>query len=122
MPLVVVPAQQAVTNEENYLPPGNEAEQMIAEIWQQALGVTKVGTKDNFFDIGGHSLLVVPVMQELQKKTEKQIQMTDLFRYTTIAALAKFISSGDGNSSIVEAGQSRAAQRKAHMGKRRRQR
>ncbi|MGK0498672.1 MAG: natural product biosynthesis luciferase-like monooxygenase protein [Oceanicoccus sp.] len=114
------PALQIAAGGEGYAPPNNDGEQMIAEIWGRALGISKVGTGDNFFDIGGHSLLVVQVLKELQEKTDKPMQMTDLFRYTTVASLAKFISGEDADNSAKEVGQARAARRKASMGRRRR--
>jgi len=72
--------------------PKSDTEAMIAAIWQRALGVGTVGTRVNFFDIGGHSLLVMQVLNELREKVTKPVRMTDLFKYTTIEALARYLS------------------------------
>ena len=90
---------------------------MITEIWQRALGLSKIGSRDNFFDIGGHSLLVVQVLKELREKVSKPVQMTDLFRHTTIEALAKFLSSEEQQAAGSNRGKARAEARRAAMGR-----
>jgi natural product biosynthesis luciferase-like monooxygenase protein len=100
-----------------YAPPKSQVESTIAEIWQRALGLPKVGTRDNFFDIGGHSLLVVQVLKELREKFSKPVQMTDLFRHTTIEALAKFLSSEETQAAGSSRGKARAEARRAAMGR-----
>ena len=117
------PIQQRHENSDDFALPENEWENLIADIWKRALAVPEVGRKDNFFDIGGHSLLVIQVLKELREheKVTKQIQMTDLFRYTTIESLAKFVASeGTEASTTAEVTSSRVAARKAAMGRRRR--
>jgi natural product biosynthesis luciferase-like monooxygenase protein len=100
-----------------YAAPKSQVETMITEIWQRALGLTKIGTRDNFFDIGGHSLLVVQVLKELREKVTKPVQMTDLFRHTTIEALAKFLSSEETQAAGSNRGKARAEARRAAMGR-----
>ncbi len=107
----------AETKSASYAAPTNEAEQMITEIWQRALGLAKIGTRDNFFDIGGHSLLVVQVLKELREKVSKPVQMTDLFRHTTIEALAKFVVGEAEPSVALNRGKARAEARRAAMGR-----
>ncbi len=102
--------------------PENDIEIMLADIWKRALDVPSVGVRDNFFDIGGHSLLIIQVLKELRDNIAKPIQMTDLFKHTTIEALAGFIGSdsdSDGRQSLDQS-QARAAARKASVGRRRR--
>lgn len=53
--------------EATYEPPQTEVEQTIANIWQQMLHVEKVGIQDNFFDLGGHSLLLVQTIPNCEK-------------------------------------------------------
>jgi natural product biosynthesis luciferase-like monooxygenase protein len=100
-----------------YAAPKGQVETMITEIWQRALGLSKIGTRDNFFDIGGHSLLVVQVLKELREKVPKPVQMTDLFRHTTIEALAKFLSSEEQQAAGSNRGKARAEARRAAMGR-----
>jgi natural product biosynthesis luciferase-like monooxygenase protein len=114
-----LPAPQlAEATSENFVAPASDAEAAISAIWQRALGVSKVGTRDNFFDIGGHSLLVVQVLKEMREAFPKPIQMTDLFRHTTIEALAKFVSGEVEQSAAAKSGKARAEARRAAMGRR----
>jgi acyl-CoA synthetase (AMP-forming)/AMP-acid ligase II/acyl carrier protein len=114
-----LPAPQAEQRAETEdAAPKSDAEAMITGIWQRALGINKIGTRDNFFDIGGHSLLVVQVLKELREQSSKPIQMTDLFRHTTIEALARFISGDAEAAAGLNRGKSRAEARRAAMGRR----
>ncbi len=72
--------------------PTNADEIIIANIWLQILGLEKVGIHDNFFDIGGNSLLVIQVHNQLQQILKRDISVVDLFRYTTINALAEYLA------------------------------
>jgi natural product biosynthesis luciferase-like monooxygenase protein len=92
------------------------AEALVMGIWQRALGVAHVGLRDNFFDIGGHSLLVIQVLKELREKVSKPVQMTDLFRHTTIESLAKFLEGDVQSGTAAQRGRSRAEARRAAMG------
>ena len=53
---------------EDYVAPATEMQRLIAEVWSEVLGIEKVSLHDNFFDIGGHSLLAVRVVTRLDKK------------------------------------------------------
>ncbi len=72
--------------------PSTKEERMIATIWQDVLRVEKVGRNENFFDLGGHSLLVIDVVNRLQEAFQRDIALIDLFEHTTIAALARYLS------------------------------
>ncbi|MBA4147177.1 MAG: amino acid adenylation domain-containing protein [Verrucomicrobia bacterium] len=74
------------------IPPRNQIEQTIAQIWQEALGLSKVGVHDNFFDLGGHSLLVARVHNQLSQTFAKEIPMVEMFRHSTIDSLAGFFA------------------------------
>jgi amino acid adenylation domain-containing protein len=76
----------------NYIVPRTALEHSIAAVWQEVLGVTTVGVFDNFFDLGGHSLLLVKAHARLRDVSAKTLSILDLFRYPTIDALAKYIS------------------------------
>jgi amino acid adenylation domain-containing protein len=87
-----LPAPQNVGQSELCLLPRNETERTIGAIWQQVLHLEKVGIEDNFFDLGGHSLLLVQVHNKLERVLNKQILMMDLFRFPTISSLAEYLS------------------------------
>jgi len=90
----------------------SELEGKIAAVWAQVLGLPEVDPQANFFDLGGDSLLLLAVHAELQKVVEAQIQVVDLFDYTTVRALAhKLAGSAPRNlqAADVRAQQQRAA-------------
>ncbi|HBL30436.1 MAG TPA: non-ribosomal peptide synthetase, partial [Acidobacteria bacterium] len=71
--------------------PRTEAEELIAAAWREALGLAAVGVEDSFFDLGGHSLLVVQVHRLLAPRFPA-LTLVDLFRHPTISALAGSLS------------------------------
>ncbi len=72
--------------------PQTKAEQLIAAVWQELLQLEKVGIYDNFFDLGGHSLLMVQVHCRLKEIFHQDISIIDLFKYPTISDLAKYLT------------------------------
>ncbi len=75
--------------------PASVTEKRIAAIWREALGLSEVGVDQNFFDIGGHSLLLVRVHGKLNEAFHRPIAIVDLFRYPTIRSLAAHLSGDD---------------------------
>jgi acyl-CoA synthetase (AMP-forming)/AMP-acid ligase II len=67
-------------------------ERDIAAIWQEVLGIDRVGSHDNFFDLGGHSLLLVAVHERLTVRLGRQLSILDLFQRPTVQALASHLS------------------------------
>lgn len=96
---------------------GTEA--IVAELWCRALGRSQVGSRDNFFDLGGHSLLVVQLLGELRQRFDRPIQMTDLFRHTTVESLARFLGDGEPAETAAERARARAQGRQALLARRR---
>lgn len=70
----------------------SETEKMIAVIWERHLKVENISLFDNFFDIGGHSLLVVEIFNDLKNVVEKELTIVDLFNFPTIKGLATFLN------------------------------
>src|SRR5579859_5446671 len=69
--------------------PAAAAEQaLLAEIWKDVLGVQQIGVNDNFFDVGGHSLLAARLTAQIQTATGRRIPVSAIFRAPTIASLA----------------------------------
>nr|WP_257207543.1 phosphopantetheine-binding protein [Nostoc linckia] len=75
-----------------HTPPETEVEQMIANIWQDVLRLERVGIDDNFFDLGGHSLLVGQVHAQLREKLNRDLSLVEIFQHPTINLLAKHLS------------------------------
>jgi amino acid adenylation domain-containing protein len=71
--------------------PSTQLEQTLAELWQRILRVERVGLDDNFFDLGGDSLMIVAAHSNLQKTLQVEIPVTDLFEFTTIRTLARHL-------------------------------
>ncbi|ETX02891.1 MAG: hypothetical protein ETSY1_01945 [Candidatus Entotheonella factor] len=71
--------------------PQSRLERDIAGIWQDVLNLEPVGVEDNFFDLGGHSLLMLRVHDRLQQTVAPQVTMVELFQYPTIALLARHL-------------------------------
>jgi len=97
--------------EATYVPPRTEVEQTIANIWQDRLDLEKVGIHDNFFDLGGHSLLLIQVHSQLQKLLNRDISITDLFEYPTISSLTKYLSQEQDKIPSFEENNKRAESR-----------
>ncbi|HSK75750.1 MAG TPA: amino acid adenylation domain-containing protein [Thermoanaerobaculia bacterium] len=74
--------------EEGSLVPRTGVERAVAGVWQEVLGVERVAAHDNFFDLGGHSLLLAQVHSRLQALFEAELTLIDLFVYPTVSALA----------------------------------
>ncbi len=102
-----------------YEAPSDELQQTIVNIWQETLQLEKVGIKDNFFDLGGHSLLIVRVHQLLKQQIDKPISLTDLYRFPTIGSLTEFLNSDQKNESLKKSSD-RASRRRERMGLRKR--
>jgi amino acid adenylation domain-containing protein len=74
-----------------YAAPASDFERTVAGIFAELLRVDRVGRDDNFFDLGGHSLLVVRAHQRLCRALGREIPVVDLFRFPTVALLARHL-------------------------------
>ncbi|HSF40220.1 MAG TPA: condensation domain-containing protein [Thermoanaerobaculia bacterium] len=77
-----------------YLAPRTALEQAIAAVWREVLGLDRVGLQDNFFEVGGHSLLMIEVHALLRERLGRDIAVVELFQYPTIGALAEHLGKG----------------------------
>jgi amino acid adenylation domain-containing protein len=71
--------------------PRNQLEERIADIWSEILGIERVGVRDNFFDLGGHSLLLIRIHSKLRQELNIEVAVIDLFRYPTIESMASWL-------------------------------
>jgi phthiocerol/phenolphthiocerol synthesis type-I polyketide synthase E len=72
-----------------YVAPRNEYEQSVAQTWQKCLGIKQIGVEDNFFDLGGHSLLGAQLTLELQYDFKVNVDIALLFAHPTVAQLSQ---------------------------------
>ena len=80
------------TSAQNYVAPRNSTEKKLVEIWTKILWLEQeIGIHDNFFDLGGHSLLSVRLIAEIEKEFNQKIPLAALFKLGTIAELAHII-------------------------------
>lgn len=96
--------------------PEDGLEQTVAAIWCQVLGLPEVGRDSNFFDLGGHSLLVIQVQRKLKEAVGQEVSITDMFRLPTVAAIAEHLR-GSSQATAVNDGLSRAHARRALRGR-----
>jgi amino acid adenylation domain-containing protein len=68
--------------------PRSELERTIAQVWRDVLRLDEVGVDDNFFDLGGHSLLLVRVQTRLRETLDQEVPIVEMFQYPTIRTMA----------------------------------
>jgi natural product biosynthesis luciferase-like monooxygenase protein len=108
-------------------PPADDRERLVAAVWADELD-RPVGRDDNFFDIGGHSLLAVKVFRRISAETGAAVALTDVFRFPTVRSFAAHLSALDGAAvadggaatatSAAPVGADRGALRRRALGRR----
>ncbi|MBW4670971.1 MAG: amino acid adenylation domain-containing protein [Cyanomargarita calcarea GSE-NOS-MK-12-04C] len=83
-----LPVPDAAFSESDFVAPRNSTEEALASIWSKVLGIEKVGIHDNFFNLGGHSLLIIQVLAYCWQDFSVQIPLRQFFKSPTIADLA----------------------------------
>lgn len=116
------PIHPTVNSGVNYQEPRTEIEGTIASVWEQLLSVKRVGIHDNFFEMGGHSLLLMQVHHQLQKTLNREFPLVILFQYPTIATLANYFVPPADSATIQHPSQDRATHRIAAMNRRKHRR
>lgn len=118
-----LPAPDAVHLSLNaYVAPRTELERTISSLWQEFLGLEKVGIHDNFFDMGGHSLLMIRMQSRLQQILDREIAIIELFRYPTVSTLALHLSAERPTSTDLLTHKTRAEARRDSINERARRR
>ena len=78
-----------------YEAPRGETEQILAQIWGDVLKVGRIGRNDNFFDLGGHSMLGLRLLARIEKQTRQKLALRTLYQAPTIAVLARSLAQND---------------------------
>ena len=114
-----LPNPQGVSGPVSAQATGNALEEQIAALWREVLGAKSVGLDENFFDIGGDSLLIVSVHAQLQKTAAREIPVTALFEHVTVRSLARYLSTAGETSPQFSAAQEQARKQREAMAKQR---
>ncbi|WP_426510192.1 amino acid adenylation domain-containing protein [Dactylosporangium sp. McL0621] len=85
---VRAPRAVATAAETVYIPPRDAAEELVAEVWREVLGLERVGVHDDFFAVGGHSLLAMKVVGRLRAATGTEVPLRTVFAHPVLAELA----------------------------------
>ncbi|HEX7183846.1 MAG TPA: amino acid adenylation domain-containing protein, partial [Thermoanaerobaculia bacterium] len=88
--------------ERGHVPPASELERRIAAVWCEVLGLEKVGVQDNFFDLGGHSLLLVRLHSRLQEALGRELSLMDLFSHPNVRSQAEHLARSTALATAAE--------------------
>jgi len=88
-----LPAPDMAPSEAAYVAPRTPTEQIMASLWMELLKLDRVGIHDDFFALGGHSMLAVQMVSQLRKRAAIGIELRNLFSYPSLGALAAFVDS-----------------------------
>jgi amino acid adenylation domain-containing protein len=87
-----VPGNSSLYKTREYVAPRTDLEKKLARIWAEVLKLDRVSIHDNFFDLGGYSLLAVKLIKTIEKESVRRISLASLFRAPTISELALLLS------------------------------
>ncbi len=86
-----LPRALSAATERRVIFPRSELEKKILRIWQDVLGVATIGVADNFFEVGGDSLLLTAVLRRLNQERERPLSTAELFAHPTVQSLAEYL-------------------------------
>jgi amino acid adenylation domain-containing protein len=108
--LRIVPGPGGPSEETVYIAPSAGLEEMIAAAWREVLGLERVGVRDNFFDLGGHSLKLAAVHSRLRRSLDREVSIVEMFQHPTIESLARHLEGGKAAAADVDRARARAAE------------
>jgi amino acid adenylation domain-containing protein len=114
------PDKNRPTLRELYVGPRGPLEETVARIWAETLKLEKVGVHDNFFEIGGHSLLILRVQRRLCEVLDHNVSVVDLFKHPTISSLVSLLSEDTNEQVPMKSIEQRAQRRKESLARRKR--
>ncbi|MCI9140563.1 MAG: amino acid adenylation domain-containing protein [Lachnospiraceae bacterium] len=81
--------------------PEGSIQEIVGRIWKELLNIEDIGVEDNFFDIGGHSFMLLELNERLQKVLDCNFEMVDLFQYPTIKLFSEYIESKKTDDFVI---------------------
>ncbi|TDV56123.1 type I polyketide synthase [Actinophytocola oryzae] len=83
---------------QDFVPATNDLQRLLAGVWEEMLGIDRVGVRDNFFDLGGTSLMGLQLVKKMQKASGATVSAVNLFEAPTVHAMALLIESKGGSA------------------------
>ena len=105
------PQRQTIAEKTQHILPQTKTEQQIGAVWTEVLELEAVGIHDNFFAIGGNSLLIIRVHNKLQELLDVELKIVDLFTNPTINSLSQHLAQIDSKESSLETSKTRGDER-----------
>ena len=107
-----LPTPDTITlNNQDYVAPRSQVEELLAQIWAKVLGKQQVGIHDNFFELGGHSLLATQLTSRIRDTFQIDLPVRNLFEAPTVEQLARYIDTmcwaAKGLDKVATTGQER---------------
>lgn len=88
--------------EVSYVEPKSDAEMVLAVIWKELFKLERVGVNDNFFDLGGNSMLMIEARAKVIDAFKTDVSMVQMFKYASISSLARFLAlSGETTAAVI---------------------
>ena len=85
-----------------FVEPNGAAEALMADIWKDLLGVARVGASDNFFHLGGHSLVATQLVSRIRRTFETPLPLRAVFEAPTVAGLVDALARAAGGRDVVD--------------------
>jgi acyl-CoA synthetase (AMP-forming)/AMP-acid ligase II/aryl carrier-like protein len=98
-----------------FIAPASELQQQITGIWCDVLGLSKIGVNDNFFDLGGQSILMIRVHEQLERAVNQKIPLVKLYANPTVRSIAGYLQNGNERSASLSSAQMRSDIRKNRL-------
>ncbi|WP_394989490.1 amino acid adenylation domain-containing protein [Cellvibrio sp.] len=98
-----LPVPEVTPQGDAFVAPTTELETQLCDLWQQVLGVKRVGITDNFFELGGHSLIATRLVSEANRQLHLSLTLKALFHHQTIQSLAPELHTQDHASPHIPA-------------------
>lgn len=95
-----------------YIAPTNDLERIIANVWQEFLGIEDLGIHDNFFELGGNSLMAIKIISQLKQEIGRDVPIVSLFEGPTVHTFAQIIDQNDQFQTEYKESRSRGEQRR----------
>lgn len=115
----VAVARSAQRRQSAYVAPASEMERVVAAVWEELFEVDEVGVEDNFFDLGGHSILLLQAHARLRERTANDVSVVALLQYPTIRSLARHLSNAAMPSEAIGAVRDRAMMQRRALARQR---